>query len=66
MEQSARSHDCLPRGSAAGYKASQRNIVPSFDDGDTEIAHFYSGIGNAVVPPIVASIGNKLIECVRS
>jgi len=41
-------------------------VVPSIGvDGDIETAHFYSGIGNAVVPPVVASIGKELIACLR-
>ena len=60
MEQSARSHDFL-QGFPEEY------IVPSIGvDDDIETAHFYSGIGNAVVPPVVASIGKELIACLRS
>ena len=41
--------------------------VPSISiDGDTETAHFYAGIGNAVVPPVIASIGKEVVDYLRS
>ena len=40
--------------------------APSVDvDGKVATAHFYSGIGNAVVPPVVASIGKVLVSCIH-
>ena len=40
--------------------------APSIDvDGKVATAHFYSGIGNAVVPPVVASIGKELVTCLH-
>lgn len=35
-------------------------------DGEVGVAHFYSGIGNAVVPQIVSDIGRELVGCLRS
>lgn len=41
--------------------------VPSVGiDGNVMTAHFYSGIGNAVVPPVVANIGKELVDYLRS
>ncbi|KAL7542557.1 hypothetical protein ACHAXR_011886 [Thalassiosira sp. AJA248-18] len=41
--------------------------VPSIGrDGIVATAHFYSGIGNAVVPPVVASIGKELVDYLHS
>ena len=40
--------------------------APSVDiDGKVVTAHFYSGIGNAVVPPVIASIGKELVRCLH-
>jgi len=37
--------------------------VPSLEkDGKDKVAHFYHGIGNAVTPPVIASIGEELIK----
>ena len=42
-------------------------VVPSVaDDGEVVTAHFYAGIGNAVVPQIVTSIGRELVRLIRS
>ena len=40
--------------------------APSID-GDSEVmtAHFYAGIGNAVVPSLVASISTELVRCLH-
>jgi site-specific DNA-cytosine methylase len=27
--------------------------------------HFYTGIGNAVTPPVITAIGRELIQCIR-
>jgi site-specific DNA-cytosine methylase len=35
-------------------------------DGEVGVAHFYSGIGNAVVPQVVAAIGKELVRCLSS
>ena len=41
--------------------------IPSISrDGDESTAHFYAGIGNAVVPPVVSSIGKEIIACLFS
>ena len=33
-------------------------------DGDAT-AHFYAGVGNAVVPPVISSIGKELVKCLQ-
>jgi len=35
-------------------------------DGDVGVAHFYAGMGNAVVPGVVADIGAELVRCLRA
>ena len=37
--------------------------VPLAADNDHEHAHFYKGIGNAVVPPLIMKLGSELILC---
>ncbi|EJK67164.1 hypothetical protein THAOC_11838 [Thalassiosira oceanica] len=37
--------------------------VPLAPDSDHEHAHFYKGIGNAVVPPLIMRLGSELISC---
>mmetsp|Transcript_56476 Transcript_56476/g.76989 ORF Transcript_56476/g.76989 Transcript_56476/m.76989 type:complete len:224 (-) Transcript_56476:117-788(-) len=40
--------------------------VPSVEvDGDASVSHFYQAIGNAVIPPVVTSIGTELIGCLQ-
>ena len=42
--------------------------IPSISvdiDGKVATAHFYSGIGNAVVPPVISSIGRELVRCLH-
>lgn len=41
--------------------------VPSVGiNGDVLTAHFYLGIGNAVVPQVVAGVGKEVLRCLRS
>eukprot|EP00585_Thalassiosira_rotula_P022177 CAMPEP_0196218580 /NCGR_PEP_ID=MMETSP0912-20130531/36857_1 /TAXON_ID=49265 /ORGANISM="Thalassiosira rotula, Strain GSO102" /LENGTH=133 /DNA_ID=CAMNT_0041496283 /DNA_START=1 /DNA_END=402 /DNA_ORIENTATION=- len=41
--------------------------VPSVGiNGDVLTAHFYLGIGNAVVPQVVADVGKEVLRCLRS
>ena len=37
--------------------------VPSAGDSETDHAHFYKGIGNAVCPPLIERIGQELVQC---
>mmetsp|Transcript_3901 Transcript_3901/g.8586 ORF Transcript_3901/g.8586 Transcript_3901/m.8586 type:complete len:537 (+) Transcript_3901:74-1684(+) len=40
--------------------------VPSIGKhGEIETAHFYLGIGNAVVPQVVAGVGKEVLRCLR-
>ena len=40
--------------------------VPSAGDSETDHAHFYKGIGNAVCPPLIERIGQELVQCIES
>jgi len=41
--------------------------VPSVAvDGDDIVGHFYAGIGNAVIPPVVTAIGKELMNVLDS
>ena len=31
-------------------------------DGDEIVGHFYAGIGNAVIPPVVSAVGEELMK----
>ena len=39
--------------------------VPSAADSETDHAHFYKGIGNAVCPALIERIGQELVRCIR-
>lgn len=41
--------------------------VPSVAaDGDEMVGHFYAGIGNAVIPPVVSAVGEELMKVLDS
>jgi len=39
--------------------------VPTAVSSETEHAHFYKGIGNAVVPPLIEKVGMELVRCIK-
>mmetsp|Transcript_28042 Transcript_28042/g.81055 ORF Transcript_28042/g.81055 Transcript_28042/m.81055 type:complete len:568 (-) Transcript_28042:64-1767(-) len=40
-------------------------VAPIAADSDTDHAHFYKGIGNAVCPPLIESLGIELVRCIE-